>query len=599
MTEGKKRIRIGGASGYWGDAGLATAQLLAGGAVDYLVYDYLAEITMGILARMRARNADKGYATDFLTEAMGPNLPEIARQGVKVISNAGGVNPLACAAALRAGIARQGLSLTVASVCGDDLSDRIEELTAAGHNDMFSGAPFPSPEKIASVNAYLGAFPIAEALKGGADIVVTGRCVDSAVTLAACIHAFGWLPEDFDRLAAGSLAGHLLECGAQATGGNFTDWRSVAGEIDDIGYPIAEVAGDGPITMTKPEGSGGLVCPASVGEQLVYEIADPQNYLLPDVTCDFSEVTLRQSGLDRVAVCGVKGRAPTASYKTCLIWQNGWRAGHLFGYYGLEAEEKAGAFAKAALRRARVQLGQQGLIDFTETSVEILGSEAQFGTARQSMPAREVNVKIAVRHEDARGVGVFLKAATGIGLASPPGLSGFAGARPKPSPVMALFSFLLPKHQVTIRIHDAAGERAYKPVALPPAAAMPPPHAPPKAPEITGQTIRVPLIRLAYARSGDKGDSANIGVIARNAEFLPFIWHALCEQRVREVFSHFLQGEVERYLLPGMNAMNIVLSRVLGGGGMSSLRNDPQGKGYAQLLLASEIEVPKNLPEAE
>lgn len=596
MPDAPRSLKIGGASGFWGDAALATGQLLAMGGLDFIVYDYLAEITMAVLARARARDPAQGFAGDFVAAAMAPNLTAIAGQGVRIVSNAGGVNPQGCAAALRAEIARQGLALKVAVVTGDDLMARLPDIAVRAPADMFSGAPFPDPALVGSVNAYLGAFPIAAALDRGADIVLTGRCVDSAVTLGACIHAFGWQPSDFDALAGGSLAGHILECGPQATGGNFTDWREVAGGLSEIGYPVAEIGPDGGFAVTKPPGTGGKVSRATVSEQMLYEIGDPQAYILPDVICDFSGVRLDQTGPGRVTVTGARGRAAPDSYKTCLTWQDGYRAGHLFGFYGLEAEAKAQVFADAALARARAALKRLNAPDFTETSIELLGAESQFGALRASAPVRELVVKIAVRHPEAHGVATFLKEATGLGLAAPPGLGGFAGARPKPSPVMALFSFLTPKSDATVRIEDDRGTDVFTPSPMPapaaaPPAAAPPAPAPPAAPGLHGRLIEVALIDLAWGRSGDKGDIANIGLLARHSDYLPYIWHGVNEPMLRRVFGHFLQGPIERFLLPGCAGVNIVLHSVLGGGGTSSLRNDPQGKGYAQLLLAAPVAI--------
>ncbi|MHA6264564.1 acyclic terpene utilization AtuA family protein [Arenibacterium sp. CAU 1754] len=595
MKTDQEPVRIGGASGFWGDAAHATRQLLDAGNLDFVVYDYLAEITMAILARMRAGDESLGYATDFVTGAMARNLGEIARQGVRIVSNAGGVNPLGCAAALRGEIARQRLDLRVAVVRGDDLMVQRDDIAARAPSDMFTGASFPAPGTIQSINAYLGAFPIAQALDTGADIVITGRCVDSAVTLGACIHAFGWGADQLDQLAGGSLAGHILECGPQATGGNFTDWKAVPGGMADIGYPIAEISADGSFEVSKPAETGGLVSPATVGEQMLYEIGDPQSYVLPDVVCDFSDVTLVQTAEHRVRVCGAKGRGAPDSYKTCLIWQNGYRGGHLFSFYGIEAEEKARAFAEAAISRARKTLHRWNAPDFSEVDVELIGAETQFGALRQSGPAREVAAKIAVKHPDARAVALFLKEATGLGLATPPGLSGFAGARPRPSPVMALFSFPTPKSDVEIVIEDATGaRRASVEIA---AAPSKPPHRPdpPAQPDLSGEVLDVPLIDLAWARSGDKGDIANIGVIARHETLMPFIWHALCDDHLRRVFGHFLKGRIERFYLPGSLSMNILLHDALGGGGTRSLRNDPQAKGYAQLLLAAPIPVDRQI----
>ena len=595
MTQ--KSIRIGGASGYWGDSAMSVPQLLAGGALDYLVFDYLAEITMSILARARARDPAAGYAADFVTAALAPNLAAIAARGVRVISNAGGVNPAACGAAVRALIAKAGLDLKVAVITGDDLLPRAAELTRGGLTEMFTAEAFPPLDRIASLNAYLGAFPIAAALDAGADIVITGRCVDSAVTLGACIHEFGWSREDYDRLASGSLAGHVLECGPQATGGNFTDWESVA-RIDEIGYPIAEITPDGRFTVSKPAGTGGCVTVGTVSEQMLYEIGDPQDYALPDVRCDFSRVTIVQAGPDQVVISGARGGPPPEQYKASLTWQDGWRAGLYLSFYGLDASRKAKAFADAALARAGAILRKLNAPPFSETSTEILGSESQFGAFGEAGNAREVVLKLAARHVDAAGAGLLLRESAGLGLASPPGLSGFQGGRPKPSPVTRLFSCLCPREMVDIGIELDGKPLDY---AEPPIAknqsSGPVRPEPPAKPDIASGTVQVPLIALAWGRSGDKGNRANIGIIARDPATLPAIWHGLSTDIVRERFAHFLEGPVERFYLPGSHAINFLLHDVLGGGGIASLRNDPQGKGYAQILLATPIEIPVALAQ--
>ena len=591
----KKVIRIGGASGFWGDAAMATPQLLAAGGLDYIVYDYLAEITMSIMARARAEKPDAGFATDFVSLALKPNLAEIARQKVKIISNAGGVNPEACAAAVRALIADRGLDLKVAAITGDDLIASKDELAAQGFAEMFSADVFPDPKKILSINAYLGAFPIAKALGEGADIVITGRSVDSAVTLGACIHEFGWTPADLDKLAGGSLAGHILECGPQATGGNFTDWEIVIDRLEDIGYPIAEVSPDGTFVCTKPEGSGGVVNVGTVSEQMLYEIGDPQAYMLPDVVCDFSQVEVEQQGADRVLVSNAKGHPAPDTYKVCATYVDGFRGGLTMSFYGIDASRKAERFAEVVYKRARRTLRNLNLPDYTEVSTEVIGAESQYGSARRIDVSREVVVKIAAKHPEAAGIGILLKEATGLGLATPPGLSGFAGGRPKPTPVARLFSFAIPKSRVAIAVDtdgrkiamaDEAG-RPFDPASL----------ARPETPQAAETTnlVRVPLVSLAWARSGDKGDKANVGVIARRAEYFPYICRSLTAEIVAERFAHFLKGKVERFVLPGPHALNFLLHNVLGGGGVASLRNDPQGKGYSQLLLEVPIEVPAEL----
>jgi hypothetical protein len=385
-----KTIRIGGASGFWGDSMIAAPQLLAGGKLDYLVFDYLAEITMSIMARARAQSPNDGYATDFVTATMRQCLPEIARQKVKVISNAGGVNPSACAAALEALIAQLGLNLKVATVTGDDVMPLIADLRARGIKEMFSGASIPA--ELMSANAYLGAFPIARALDHGADIVVTGRGVDSAVTLGACIHAFGWKDTDYDRLAGGSLAGHIIECGAQATGGLFTDWQLCEG-WENIGYPIAEVSADGSFTVGKPESTGGIVLPATVAEQIVYEIGDPQAYILPDVVCDFSQVHIERAGDNLVRVANAKGSPPTDTYKVSATYQDGFRVGLYLTIAGIDADGKARKTADAILKRCRAMLRARNMADFKETNVELIGAESGYGANRRVGALREVILK--------------------------------------------------------------------------------------------------------------------------------------------------------------------------------------------------------------
>ncbi len=593
----EKKIRIGGAAGFWGDAALATPQLLTSGDLDFLVYDYLAEITMSIMARARAEDETRGYATDFVDTVLGRNLEEIASRGIKVIANAGGVNPGACAAAVRELIKDRGLSLKVAIVTGDDLLARREEFV--GIREMFSGDVFPDPRAVASINAYLGAFPIAAGLDAGADIVITGRCVDSAVTLGACIHAFGWLREDFDRLAQGSLAGHLLECGTQATGGNYTDWETVVDTLPGAGYPIAEIDASGEVVITKPAGTGGAVTVGTVAEQMLYEIGDPRAYLLPDVACDFSEVRLEQVGPDRVSVTGARGHGAPGSYKVSATWADGFRGGQVWTMYGRDADTKARKLAEGVFTRARMMLQKQGLPDFTETSWEVIGDETHFGSSRQVGKAREVDVKIAARHPSARGIGILLKEMVGMALTAPPGLTGFAGARPKPSPVVRLFSCTVPKAEVPVTVEcDGAAVACEElvPVAFDPST-LSRPGIPPTLK--VSEMVEVPLEALAWGRSGDKGDKANIGIIARDEAFVPWIGAAFSEARMAELFSHFLQpGQdrpVERFYLPGPHAFNFLLHRVLGGGGVASLRVDPQGKGYAQVALAQPVRVPREL----
>jgi len=424
--------------------------------------------------------------------------------------------------------------------------------------------------------------------------------VDSAVTLGACIHAFGWGRDDLDQLAMGSLAGHILECGPQATGGNFTDWEQVPG-LSDMGYPIAEISTDGSFICTKPEHSGGLVSVGTVSEQMLYEIGDPQAYMLPDVICDFSTARVEQVGEHRVRVSGATGRPAPDTYKVSATYADEFRGGTYMTFYGIDADRKARALGEAIFAAARRVFTAYGLADFSETSIELLGTESQYGAFSTVHGSREVVMKIAAKHADIAGIGIMLKEAVGLGLATPPGLSGFAGSRPSPSPVVRLFSCTVPKAQVAVRIllgdESMACDEAHGTVFD--SAAIPRPTLPPA--QTSGNMVEVPLIALAWGRSGDKGDKANIGIVARRPEYLPYLCAALTEEVVRARFAHFLAdtaaGSVERFLLPGANALNFLLHNVLGGGGVASIRNDPQGKGYAQLLLSCPIPVPAAIAE--
>jgi hypothetical protein len=587
----RRTISIGGASGFWGDSSIALPQLLQHDGLDYISFDYLAEVTMSILARARAKDASLGYATDFVALVV-RHLPQIAERGVKLIANAGGVNPVACARALRARIAAAGLNLRVGVVTGDDLLPMQARLQDC--REMFSDAEMPA--RLLSLNAYLGAAPIAAALGAGADIVVTGRCVDSATVLGACIHEFGWSLADFDRLSGGSLAGHIVECGAQATGGLFTDWQDVS-DWANIGYPIAVIEEDGAFEVTKPAGTGGLVSRGTVSEQLVYEIGDPAAYLLPDVTCDWRSVKIEETDDNRVRVSGAIGRAPPATYKASATWQDGYRVGATWTIIGEAAAGKAEKVGEAVVSRVASLLAQAGAAPFTETSIEILGAESSYGASSQARGAREVVLKIAAKHVDPKALEMLVREFTSAGTSMAPGFTGMGGNRPKVMPLVRLFSIAVDKVLVDGQIHaDVDGQE----VLIPPAAIAAPAAAVTVTPEPDllideAELIQVPLIALAWGRSGDKGNHANIGIVARQAEYLPYIKRALQPERVAKLFDHYAPTEVKRFDLPGIQGLNYMLYDVLGGGGIASLRNDPQGKGYAQILLGMDIAVPSDL----
>ncbi len=590
----KETVRIGCGAGFWGDSPEGPKQLVRRGGIDYLVLDYLAEITMSILARMKAKNPDLGYATDFVGAVMKPLAREIAEKRIRVVTNAGGINPEACGKALEAVFREAGVDLKVAVVKGDDLSGRLDRYRELGVREMFSGAPLP--ERMASINAYLGAFPIAAALDAGADVVVTGRCVDSAVVLGPLIHEFGWRPTDFDLLSAGSLAGHVVECGAQATGGIFTDWRSVADGWDDMGFPIAECRADGSFDVTKPAGTGGRVSTATIAEQVVYEVGDPAAYVLPDVACDWSGVRLEQAGPDRVRVSGARGRAPTPSYKVSATYADGYRATVTMMIAGREAAAKAEAVGRAIRSRCRRLMAEAGHGDFAETSTEVLGAESGYGGASRTAGTREVILKIGVRHPSRDALQVFAREIYPAATAMAQGLTGFAGGRPEPQPVIRLFSFLADKADIPVSFAFDGKETAV-PIFLPNAGPDERPAPTAAAEEAAGAqdagpAVHVPLIALAHGRSGDKGDIANIGVLARRPEFVAVLRRQLTPQAVRAYFSHYAAGPVERFDWPGLSGMNFLLHQGLGGGGIASLRHDPQGKALAQILMDFPVAVP-------
>ncbi|MDF1732831.1 MAG: DUF1446 domain-containing protein [Minwuia sp.] len=590
MTD--KIIRIGGASGFWGDSGVAAPQLVRRAEVDYLVFDYLAEITMSIMARMRAKDANAGYAVDFVAVALKQVIREIAEKNIRVVSNAGGVNPAACAEAIRQLAAEAGVQIKVAHVEGDDLLPQEEALRAAGVTEMFSGAAFP--DKCWSINAYLGAIPIARALDAGAQIVVTGRAVDSAVTLGPLMHEFGWADDDYDLLAAGSLCGHILECGAQATGGLFTDYQDVP-DWDDIGYPIAECAADGSFVVTKPDGTGGIVVPGTVKEQLLYEIGDPAAYMLPDVTCDFTQVEVTEVGQNRVRVTGTKGLPPTPHYKVSATFQDGFKAVATMVIGGWDAVGKCRKTAEAILKRTRRMLAERNLGDYTETSVEVLGGESMYGANSRALAAREAIMKLAVKHPDAKALSMFAKEIAPAGTSFSQGTTGFGGGRPKAQPVIRLFSCLVPKADLDVKVLLDGEEIG---VSIPTDGAFDPSRIerpePVAAAAADGPTVEVPLLAIAHGRSGDKGSHANIGIVARAPEYLPLLREVLTPEIVGAYFAHVFDGEirVDRYDLPGIGAMNFFLHDALGGGGIASLRTDNQGKAYAQIMMDLPVNVP-------
>lgn len=587
-----KVVRIGGASGFWGDSPEGARQLILSGECDYVVFDYLAEITMSLLGRAMAKDPAAGYAPDFVRGVVASYGREVAGQKIRLVSSAGGVNPLACKVALEAELKSQGLDLTVAAVLGDDVMPHIEALRP-DLREMRSGAELPAA--VATANAYIGARAIARALDCGADIVVTGRAADSALTLGVLMHEFGWSDRDFDLLAAGSLAGHVIECGPQSTGGVFTDWREIADGWHDIGYPIVECRADGGFVVTKPTGTGGKVSFATVAEQVCYETSDPSNYILPDVVCDLSNVSIEEIGPDRVGVSGVRGKAPTSTYKVSATYQDGYRSIATLFITGHEAVERGRATAEAILRKVERIVLREGLGPFDDTSYEVLGGEHTYGPRAASVATREVIVKIAVRHPSRKAVDIFAGEIAPATTSMAQGSAGIMGGRPKVQPVLSLYSFLLDKSLLRIKV--MVGDQPLEEVEVITEGQAAPSHSPDEPaearyPEET--TATVPLQRLAWGRSGDKGNDSNIAIIARRPEFVDILRNQLTAPVVKDYMGHIVAGDVLRYSWPGVNGFNFLLQESLGGGGVASLRYDPQGKAHAQILMSCPIRVPQD-----
>ncbi len=590
-------LRIANCSGFYGDRFAAAREMVEGGPIDVLTGDYLAELTMLILWKSAQRDPALGYATTFYRQ-MEEVLGTCVERGIKVVANAGGLNPAGLAERLRELAAKLGIDARVSHVEGDDILRRIPEMQAAGedfaHLDtgrLLSEAP-SSP---VTANAYLGGFGIAEALSGGADVVVTGRVTDAALVVGPCIWHFGWERDDWDRLAGAVVAGHVIECGAQATGGNYAFFHEVPG-LDHPGFPIAEMRSDGSAVVTKHPGSGGLVSVGTVTAQLLYEIAGPL-YANPDVVADFSTIRLSEAGPDRVAISGTRGLPAPNKAKACLNLIGGWRNSMTFVLTGLDIEEKA----RAALQGIERTLGGTGHFESFETL--LVRSDKPDAPSEAEASAE---LRVTVKGSDQATIGrAFSRAVTEIALASYPGFHLTSLPRDATAygvywPALVDASKLA---QVVVH-HD--GRRVEVPPAPAVTAELPwatgisagsgagsgagsPPASPP------GATRRLPLGKIAGARSGDKGGNANVGVWARTPEAYEWLAGELTPERFRELVPETGGQLVDRYELPNLLALNFVVRGILGEGVASSTRPDPQAKALGEYLRSRMVEIPERL----
>ncbi|MGA3203143.1 MAG: acyclic terpene utilization AtuA family protein [Bryobacteraceae bacterium] len=445
-------IRIANGQGFWGDSLEAPVEQVRRGPIDYLTLDYLAEVTMSILQKQRSRDPKAGYARDFV-DMIARVLPDLKERRIRVIANAGGVNPSACKDAVLDVAKRLAISVSVATVAGDDIMDRLDAFLERGIElkNMDTGEPLSAIRaNVQSANVYFGAWPVVDALAKGAEIVITGRVTDTGLALAPMIHEFGWKADDWDRLSAGTIAGHTIECGAQSTGGNCqVDWQTIP-HMEDIGYPIIEAEPDGTFCLTKHAGTGGRITVASVKEQLLYEMGDPRAYITPDCVADFTTIRLDQAGPDRVRFSGIRGHAATPFYKVSISYSAGCKAIGALVYAWPDAYEKA----RAADRILRQRLERLGL-RFDAVRTEFVGANACHGIAAAepspeiAAQLAEVVLRIGVRSENRAAVERFTKELAPLALNGPPVVTGLGGGRPRVEEIVAYWPALIPKREVT------------------------------------------------------------------------------------------------------------------------------------------------------
>ncbi|MDA3954211.1 MAG: DUF1446 domain-containing protein [Bacteroidales bacterium] len=599
----KTKIRIGNAGGFWGDDLNAFNRQLIGGELDYIVADYLAEITMSILRKQNIKNPELGYVTDFVDQIL-DNAELIVEKNVKIISNAGGINPYECAKKIIQGLHEKNINLKICIVDGDNIYDKIDEFypKLTSFKNLETKEDFKNiKELVESANVYLGLLPIVKALENGADIIIAGRITDTTLTMAPAFFEFGWKINDWNKIATSLIAGHIIECGAQASGGNYTDWHKVK-KWDNFGYPIINMFNDGTFEVTKHEGTGGLINTDVVKEQLLYEMGDPCNYISPDVVVDFTTIQLEANGPDCVKVYGIKGKPSTSSYKVSMSYRDGYKASGSIIISGNNALDKAKTMKSLFWKRLN--------LDFEKTNTEYVGYNACHKNLAPVIEPNEILLKFSVYDYDKTKIEDFSKSIAPIILSSPLGVS-VIGGRPAIQSVMAYWPALIDKKNLnsfvkildnkgeiekTIEVSSVTGFENNAPQSISSSKQISSDNYHNTKIELPDQnTIKVKLNKICLARSGDKGNMVNIGVIARSKEIYDFINKHITADFIKDMFKEMCKGKVTRFELDNLLAMNFLLDESLDGGGTKSLMIDAQGKTFASAFLNQDIEIDPKL----
>lgn len=589
-----RKVRIGNSSGFWGDEPMAMERQVRMGRLDYLTADYLAEVSMSILAKQQARDEQRGYVIDFI-EHVQLSLEALKSHFPKIVTNAGGNNPIACAKALQALLSKAGFKKKVIAVTGDNIITKVPELRQVGNtfSNLETGEGFEEMSgRLRTANAYTSSEGIVKALEMGADIVICGRASDSALAIGPIKYEMSWSSDQWDLMASAMVAGHLIECGTQVTGGNYTDWKTIKG-WHHMGYPIVEFFEDGYFIVTKAPGTGGVVNEWTVKEQLVYEIADPENYMGPDVIADLTTLEVTWISMDQVMVKGVKGKPAPDTWKVSMAYHDGYKAtGHIV-VGGADAHLKAETLKDIFWKR---------LPDFDKTRSSFIGSDA-LGQSLKNPEPKEILLQFTAFDQAQEKLYQFSKEVAGLILSGPQGVAAYGG-RPKVQEVMAYWPTLVFKKDLELGLWEVDDKgKASNVLTLHPEAMKtgtdstqhPKTTTISLSVQVPTNGAEVPLDKICLARSGDKGNSINLGVIARSRLAYEYIHKYLTPDLLKRWFSDICEGEIMRYELENLLALNFVLHESLDGGGTRSGRLDPQGKMLASAFLQKKLFVPKSV----